>query len=285
MDDESPIIPELPPNPDPIIIPEPGDPSEEPTDPDPVAVPADGIRTFPAAEIRSILATTEVGPITVAGSDGDVTVEVFGGDPEKCRVTMELREDKLLLRTESSRKVKERVPFGRGKKWADCPAGLKVRAPSGVDFNAKSGAGKIGVSGIAGAVSVKSGSGAVALSALAGEVEVEVGMADIFGELCAKQLTIRGRGAKVDLTGLCGPADIDTGGGSVALEWATVPASGMASVKTKVADIFLVFPLDASIGANLKSYTGSITNEFAEGGAFSVLARSRAGNISVLKAK
>jgi len=67
---------------------------------------------------------------------------------------------------------------------------------------------------------------ATALSALAGEVEVEVGMADIFGELCAKQLTIRGRGAKVDLTGLCGPADIDTGGGSVALEWATVPASG-----------------------------------------------------------
>ncbi len=258
-DDESPIIPELPPNPDPIIIPEPGDPSELPPSEDPVPplVPIIGgkIWIFPAAEIKEISVDTETGPVTVAGGEGDVTVEIFGGDPRKCALSVELRDGTLLLKAESNRK------------WTFCPAGFKVRAPSGVDLKAKSGMGKVNVSG------------------MAGVVEADLGLADISGEFCAKQLIVKGRGSKVALKGLCGPAAIDIGAGSVAMEWATVPASGTASVKTGGADISLVFPLEAAISASLKSDTGSVKNDFAGGGSFQVLATSKTGNIAVLKAK
>lgn len=256
-DDESPIIPELPPNPDPIIIPEPGDPSVTPPSEDPATMPVPGVwdRTFPAAAVKAISAVTESGPVTVTAGEGDVTVEVLGGDPDKCALTMELREGILLLKAESNRKR------------LFCPAGFKVRAPSMVDLKAKSGRGKVSVSG------------------MAGVVEADLGMADISGEFCAKQLTVKGRGANVALKKLCGPAEIDIGGGSVAMEWAVVPASGTASVKTWGADISLVFPPEAAISASLKSDTGSVKNEFSEGGSFSVVARSKTGNIAVLKAK
>ena len=256
-DDESPIIPELPPNPDPIIIPEPGDPSEEPPSTDPVAIPVPGAwdRTFPSASVKAISTLTESGPVTVTAGEGDVTVEVLGGDPGKCALSMELREGTLLLKAVSNRK------------WTFCPAGFKVRAPSGVDLKAQSGMGKVSVSG------------------MAGLVEADLGLAEISGEFCAKQLTVKGRGAKVALKGLCGPAEIDIGGGSVAMEWAAVPASGTASVKTWGADISLVFPPEAAISASLKSDTGSVKNDFSSAGPFQVRAISGTGNISVLKAR
>ncbi len=243
------------------------------------------IKTFPAKGINGISANTEVGPITVAGSPGDIKVEVFGNLPDTCVLTMGVLDGKLLLKAESSKILKVKGPFGFGGKWVDCAAGFKVSAPSGIDFEAKSGTGKIGVSGITGTVSVKSGTGAVALSALAGKVEVDSGTGDIFGELCSKQLTVKGGSVKVNLKGLCGPVEIGTGTGSVALDWLKAPASGTARVKTGTADISVTFPAGAAVGANLKSGTGSIKNEFAAEGPFQLQAKSGTGDISVLKAR
>lgn len=247
---------------------------------------ADGaVKTFSAKDIKVISATTEVGPITVAGAPGDIKVEVFGNLPDTCVLTMGVRDGKLLLKAESSKLLKVKGPFGFGGKWVDCAAGFKVSAPSGVNFEARSGTGKIGVSGITGTVFVKTGTGAVALSALAGKVEVNSGTGDIFGELCAKQLTVKGGSVKVALKGLCGPAEIDTGTGSVSLEWIKVPASGSARVKSGTADISMVFPAGAAVGASLKSGTGSVKSDFGTTGDFFVTGKSGTGNIAVLKAK
>jgi len=256
-----------------------------------LALPAAGycagenVKTFPAKDVAGISAATEIGAITVAGADGDIKVEVFGGDPETCVLTMGVRGGKLLLKAESTRKVRIKGPFGIGGKWADCPAAFKVSAPSGVNFEAKSGTGKIGISGIAGRVSVKSGTGDVALSALAGKVEVDNGTGNIFGELCSKDLRVKSGTGKVDLKGLCGPADIDTGTGGVALEWTKVPASGSAMVKTGTADIAVTLPAGADVVTELKSGTGSVKNEFNSGVGFQLSAKSGTGDISVLKAR
>jgi len=243
------------------------------------------VKTFPAKDIKGISATTEVGPVTVAGAPGDIKVEVFGNLPDTCVLTMGVRDGRLLLKAESSKTLKVKGAFGFGGKWVDCAAGFKISAPSGVNLEAKSGTGKIGVSGITGTVSVKSGTGAVALSALAGKVEVDSGTGEIFGELCAKQLTVKGGSVKVALKGLCGPVEIGTGTGSVALDWLKAPASGTARIKTGTADITVTFPAGAAVGATLKSGTGSIKNEFAGDGPFQLQAKSGTGDISVLKAK
>lgn len=243
------------------------------------------VKTFRAAEIKAVSAATETGAITVAGAAGDVRVEVFMADPDKCVMTMGVKDGKLILKAEGSRKVKEKVAFGLGSRWADCPAAFKISVPSGVDFEAKSGTGKIGVSGIAGRVGVKSGTGAVALSALAGRVEVDSGTGEVFGELCSKRLSVKTGTGKVDLKGLCGPADIDSGTGAVTLEWASVPASGSAKVKTGTRDIAITLPAGAVLDPELKSGTGKIINEFGRGTGFRLEARSGTGDISVLKAK
>lgn len=247
---------------------------------------ADGdIKTFKAADVKSIAAATETGAITAAGADGDIKVEVFMGDPEKCVMTMGVRGGTLVLKAEKSGKVKEKVAFGLGSRVVDCPAAFKISAPSGVDLEAKSGTGKIGVSGLAGKVSIKSGTGAVALSALAGRVEVNTGTGDVFGELCAKDLRVKGGTARIDLKGLCGPADIDSGTGDIKLEWAKVPASGAAAVKTGTADVLVTLPAAAAVSASLKSGTGKVTSDFKGDGPFRLGVKSGTGDISVLKAK
>lgn len=246
---------------------------------------AGDVKTFRAADIKAVSAATTIGAITVAGVDGDVRVEVFMADPEKCVMTMGVKEGTLILKAEGSKKVKEKVAFGLGSRWAECPAAFKISAPSGVDVEAKSGTGKIGVSGIAGRVGVKSGTGAVALSALAGRVEVDSGTGDVFGELCSKRLSVKSGTGKVDLKGLCGPADIDSGTGAVTLEWARVPASGSAKVKTGTKDMTITLPAGAVLDPELKSGTGKIINEFGRGTGFRLEARSGTGDITLLKAK
>ena len=243
------------------------------------------VKTFPAKDITGIFAATEVGPITVAGAPGDIKVEVFGNLPDTCVLTMGVLDGRLLLKAESSKTLKVKGPFGFGGKWVDCAAGFKVSAPSGINFEARSGTGKIGVSGITGMVYVKSGTGAVALSALAGKVDVDSGTGEIFGELCAKRLTVKGGTGKVNLKGLCGPAEITTGTGRVSLEWIKVPAAGSASVKSGTADISMVFPAGAAVGASLKSGTGSIKSDFGTTGGFLVTGKSGTGDVSALKAK
>lgn len=242
-------------------------------------------KTFPAAGVTGISAVTGIGAITVAGADGDIKVEVFMGDPDKCVMTMGVKGGKLILKAEGSKKVKERVAFGLGSRWAECPAAFRISAPSGVDFEAKSGTGKIGVSGITGRVNVKSGTGAVALSALAGRVDVDSGTGEVFGELCSKRLTVKGGTGKVNLKGLCGPADIDTGTGAVTLEWARVPEAGTARVKTGTADIVITLPAGAALNPDLKSGRGSVNSEFSRGSGFRLEAKSGTGDISLLKAK
>lgn len=243
------------------------------------------VKTFRAADIKTVSAATEIGAITVAGADGDVRVEVFMGAPEKCVMTMGVKEGKLILKAEGSKRVKEKSAFGLSSRWADCPAAFKISAPSGVDFEAKSGTGKIGASGITGRVNVKSGTGAVALSALAGRVDVDSGTGEVFGELCAKRLSVKTGTGKVDLKGLCGPADIDSGTGAVTLEWARVPASGSAKVKTGTKDITITLPAGAAVTAALKSGTGKVTSDFKGEGPFRLEAKSGTGDITVLKAK
>lgn len=247
---------------------------------------ADGnVKTFPAAGISGISAVTETGAITVAGSDGDVKVEVFMGDPDKCVMTMGVKGGKLLLKAEGSKKVKEKVAFGLGSRWADCPAAFRISAPSGVDFEAASGTGKIGVSGITGRVTVKGGTGAVALSALAGRVDVNSGTGEVFGELCSRRLSVKTGTGKVDLKGLCGPAEIETGTGAVTLEWSRIPESGTARIKTGTRDITVTLPAAAAVTAALKSGTGKVTSDFKGDGPFRLEAKSGTGDISLLKAK
>lgn len=243
------------------------------------------VKTFPAAGVTGISAVTGIGAITVAGADGDIRVEVLMGDPDKCVMTMGVKGGKLILKAEGSRKVKEKVAFGLGSRWAECPAAFRISAPSGVDFEAKSGTGKIGVSGITGRVTLKSGTGAVALSALAGRVDVDSGTGEVFGELCSKRLTVKGGTGKVNLKGLCGPADIDTGTGAVTLDWAKVPEAGTARVKTGTADIIITLPAGAALNPGLKSGTGKIMNEFGRSTGFRLEAKSGTGDISLLKAR
>lgn len=247
---------------------------------------ADGdVKTFPAAGLTGISAATETGAITVAGAAGDVRVEVFMGDPAKCVMTMGVKNGKLLLKAEGSKQVKEKIAFGLGSRWAECPAAFKITAPSGVDLEAKSGTGKIGISGITGRVAVKSGTGAVALSALAGRVDVDSGTGEVFGELCAKRLSVKTGTGKVDLKGLCGPAEINTGTGAVALEWGKVPAEGTARVKTGTADVVITLPAGAVLNPDLKTASGAVVNEFARGSGFRLEAKSGTGDLSLLKAK
>jgi len=229
--------------------------------------------TFTPAGLSGLSVATETGAITADGvPKGEVLVEIFDNDPEKCRLTAAVEGGKLVLKAEG-----KPVPvtlgwknflsfFNKRKELHNCRAGFKISAPAALDLDAESGTGDIH------------------LSKLSGNIDVNSGTGGLDGEVCARQLAVKSGTGEVRLKGLCGPARVKTGTGTVNLHWAKAPASGEVTVVTGTSEISLVFPRGAKFTAELASGTGSINNEFKDGGGFKVSARSGTGGISVKKA-
>ncbi|HNW42860.1 MAG TPA: DUF4097 family beta strand repeat-containing protein [Elusimicrobiales bacterium] len=247
------------------------------------------IKTFPAAGIQSLRVETGAGDILVEGAPGDIRVEVTGEEPGKCLLTMKAEAGIFLVRAEddpaaATKRGFWRSLFGGFHGENGCQAGFKVSAPAALPLSAANGSGEIYISGRDGDVSAGNGSGHIKAEKITGNLDVKNGSGGLSGAGCPKSLRARTGSGGITFTGLCGPVNAAAGSGNIELKWTGVPPAGEVSARTGSGDITMVFPPSAAIAAKLDNGSGSIRNDFVNGGKFPVSAGAGSGNISLLKA-
>ncbi|MFA6093642.1 MAG: DUF4097 family beta strand repeat-containing protein [Elusimicrobiota bacterium] len=232
-------------------------------------------KSFPSAGLRTVRVETEIGNISVQGTDkGDVSVEISEAAAGKCRLTTEVRGDILIL-TALRPDQRSRV---------NCQAGFRVLAPSRLDFRAISGTGDIEVSSMSGALRTRSGTGDITLRMFSGELTADLGSGTLKGDVVSRKVKAQSGSGAIVLSGLRGSARVQTGSGDMNISWAEVPASADIHLQAGNGNISLAFPVNAKLKTTFQAPPDAVSSEFAdeESGA-KLFAQVGGGKVSIRK--
>ena len=185
---------------------------------------------FKAGEVSAILVETDAGGVTLVVAEGDsVKAEITGEySPDKCEITGEVKDGKLLLKAAAKKKL-----FWKGKV---CQAGFKVYAPAGTKIVSKTGAGNVEVGAFSSGADICVGAGNIKLAGLSGPIKIHIGAGDIKGDIYSEDMACK------------------TGTGSLDLAWSKAPKAGKASIHAGMGMISLSFPSESKL--NIKNSTG-----------------------------
>jgi hypothetical protein len=241
------------------------------------------VKLFPAAGLERMEISAGSGDVVVNASTGtDVSVQVVKYDPAKCLLTLKTEGKKLVARAEQ---LKPASLFKHALGKDSCEAGFIVAAPAGLAVYARSGVGKLDVSGRTAATSLEDGTGDISVRGVSGDLTIKNGTGRVSGEACGGALNVHSGTGRVDLSGLCAPAEVRSGTGRITLTWAKLPAKGAVYVRSGTSDVLLTFPAGAELDLKLKSGTGSVKSDFEKKAGLAVNAESGTGNVTVAKGK
>ena len=249
---------------------------------------------FPADGISRITTDIDMGTMRITGASvNEVSIEITDNDPARCAMTAKVQNGALNIKSESIQAQPSKTwsnlfgLFSSGKNGKNCKIAFNVTAPSALPLDLHSAMGANTVASFSSNVQVHASMGSIAVSALTGDlVDLRDDMGEISGSACAKELKVKSSMGGVNLTGLCGRADVDSSMGEVKMEWARVPAAGEAAINASMGAIRLTFPPDAKLDVSFPSgMMSKVTNEFDEhAGAFKVHGKAGMGSVSILKA-
>jgi len=233
-------------------------------------------KEFPAAGLKSIKVSVQIGNISVAGVSGSsVTARISNDEPAFCELTAKVEGSVLKLSARGTNKW-----FWQADR---CRADFTVSAPAGLRLKAEAGLGDVSASGLSAGADINVGSGNVRLTGVAGGVAARDGNGLVSGSVGAGNVSADVGNGSVALSGLEGSADIKEGDGNVRLAWAKAPELGRADVKSGAGDVALAFPPGAQIQASVTSGLGAVDDAVANtaGAPFVVKVISGVGHVSI----
>lgn len=180
-------------------------------------------------QIENVSGKINVRPMERHRFIANVTKNKFS---ENCTLTIEkTTPDVILVRID-------------GPSFDECEGDFDLQVPKEIDLNINAGAGSVNVNGIDGRLTYRVGTGSVNASGNFKSVEGRSGT------------------GSVNITGIDGQGKIESGSGSVSLKFNSDP-KGDFVVNAGTGDATVLVPKGLRIRADLKSATGTITNELS----------------------
>jgi len=216
---------------------------------------------FKSEKVSTIQVQTDSGSIVLSTAEGSlINAEVTGEyNTEKCEVTSELKDSRLVLTAKSRRKW-----FWRS---SNCKTGFNVSAPANKKIIVKSGAGHIEIGSFTAGVDSYSGAGMVEFKNTSGQISVKTGAGTVIGDIYSENM------------------DVKSGAGTVNLSWTKTPEKGLCVVKSGAGATVLSFPAGSKVSVNFKSGAGSLKNELGDNpqAGFRLDVKTGAGSLHIKK--